>query len=209
MSLFQLLFNRRGVVAPAPSAGSERDISDDDAGPSLTELLRRSTSNDQVHLVDTGAQAREVAIGLTRKWGQQHRHGAVGIVSTCDDSVSASLNDLAALHAAVDSRTVAIVLEPRLSRDADMAATFTYFQGVAQLCRELKILLILDETRTGLGRYETLLCEDRYAIRADIVVLSSVSEGGRKGAAVLSRGTRVADKHSPASVPQHWGAVAA
>lgn len=212
MSLFKLLFNRRELDTSSPSARLERDSSDDGAGPSLAELLRRSTSNDHVHLVDTGAEAREVAVGLTRKWGQLHRRGAIGIVSTCNSSphsMGAALNDLAALHAAVDSRTVAVVLEPRLNSDVDMAATFTYFQGVAQLCRELKILLILDETRTGLGRHETLLCEDRYAIRADIVVLSSVTEGGRLGAAVLARGTPVAEKRSLGSVPGNWGTVAA
>ncbi|MEB0312280.1 aminotransferase class III-fold pyridoxal phosphate-dependent enzyme, partial [Pseudomonas sp. 10B1] len=78
-------------------------------------------------------------------------------------------------------------------------------QGAAQLCRDLKILLILDETRTGLGRHVTLLCEDRYAIRADIVVLISVTEGGRVGAAVLARGTPVAEKRSLVSVPGNLG----
>ncbi|WP_297843944.1 aminotransferase class III-fold pyridoxal phosphate-dependent enzyme [Pseudomonas sp.] len=208
MNLLKLLFNRQ------VRTNAERDAlsGDDFAGFSLAELLRRSPSHDQVHIVDTGAQAREVAIRLTRKWGQQHRHGAFGVVSTCvsgPSSLSVPFNDLAALHAAVDAHTVAIILEPRRGSDADLVATRAYFQGAAQLCRELKILLVLDETASHLGHRETLLCEDLCGIRADIVVFGGVVEDGRSVAAVLARGSSVSGKRSPATISENWGAVAA
>ncbi|MDB6048690.1 MAG: acetylornithine aminotransferase [Pseudomonas sp.] len=199
MNLFKLLFNRAARANP-------------DAGIDLAELLRQSTSHDQVHIVATDSQAREATLVLTRRWGQQHRRGAFGIVSTCSagpTAVSAPPNDLAALHAAIDARTVAIILEPRLGEAADRLETHDYFQGVAQLCRELKILLILDETRTGLGRQQTLLCELRCGIRADILVLGGVIESGRTVAAVLARGSDVSGKRPATSTAGNWPAVAA
>ena len=105
----------------------------------LAERLCASTGSDQVYLLNSGSEACEAAIKLARKWGQLHRGGASRIIvankgchgrslGTIPASDSSNLtnrfepqlpgfshvpfNDLAALHAAVDARTVAIMLEP-------------------------------------------------------------------------------------------------
>jgi len=159
----------------------------------LAEWLRKNSASDQVHVVDSGAEACKTALQLTRQWGKLHRHGASGIISVCDrhpGTVKVPLNDLAALHAAVDERTVAIILQP-FEDVADVTpAIHAYLLGVAQLCRELKILLILDETQAekGKARYEALLCEERFGVRADIVILDNGIPGGVPRAAVLARG---------------------
>jgi acetylornithine/N-succinyldiaminopimelate aminotransferase len=97
-------------------------------------------------------------------------------------------NDLAALHAAVDAQTVAIMLEPIQSDAGVIPATAEYMQGVERLCRDLGILLILDEVQTGMGRCGTLLAEQLYGVRADIVVLGKGLGGGVPLAALLARG---------------------
>lgn len=163
----------------------------------LAQWLRKSSASDQVHVVDSGAEACETALRLTRQWGELHRHGACGIISVCDShpgSIKVPFNDLAALHAAVDERTVAIILEPIGSAADITPAIHTYLQGVAQLCRELKILLILDETQAekGKARCEALLCEERYGVRADIVILGNGVLGAMPRAAVLARGNAYA-----------------
>ncbi|MDB6145945.1 MAG: Acetylornithine aminotransferase Ornithine aminotransferase [Pseudomonas sp.] len=201
MNVFKLLFGRQAL---AEVGGGLDSVDDAYAGLNRVERLRRSTSSDQVHIVDTAEEARDVAIWLTRNWGQQHRRGDFGLISTnpgVPGAVHVPVNDLAAVHAAIDSRTVAIILEPIRSTAEALPAARAYFQGVAQLCRELKILLILDETRTSLGRLETLLCEERCGIRADLVVLGSGVEGSTPVAAVLARGTAVGS--------ENWGVVAA
>jgi acetylornithine/N-succinyldiaminopimelate aminotransferase len=200
MNVFKLLFGRPALA----EVGVEQEGPEMYAGLNRVERLRRSTSSDQVHIVDTAEEARDVAIWLTRGWGRQHRRGDFGLISTnpgIPGAVSVAFSDLPALHAAVDSRTVAIILEPVHSTAETLAEARTYFQGVAQLCRELKILLILDETRTSLGRRETLLCEERCGIRADLIVLGSGVEGSTPAAAVLARGT--------AASSEGWGVVAA
>jgi acetylornithine/N-succinyldiaminopimelate aminotransferase len=200
MNVFKLLFGRQGLA----EVGVDLDNTETYAGLDRVERLRQSTSSDQVHIVDTAEEARDVAIMLTHTWGRLHRPGNLGLISInpgIPGAVNVPFNDLPALHAAVDSQTVAIILQPVRGTAETLDPARVYFQGVAQLCRELKILLILDETRTNLGRSETLLCEERCGIRADLVVLGSGVEGSTPAAAVLARG-RVAGSES-------WGVVAA
>jgi acetylornithine/N-succinyldiaminopimelate aminotransferase len=181
----------------------------------LAQTLCASTGSDQAYLLNTGSEACEAAIKLARKWGQRHRGGASRIIvanngchgrslATMSASDSASLinrfepqlpgfshvpfNDLPALHAAVDERTVAIMLEPLQSEAGVIPATAHYLKGVERLCRELGILLILDEVQTGIGRCGTLLAEQSYGVRADIVVLGKGLGGGVPVAALLARG---------------------
>ncbi|HEF4759710.1 TPA: aminotransferase class III-fold pyridoxal phosphate-dependent enzyme [Pseudomonas putida] len=181
----------------------------------LAERLCVSTGSDQAYLLNTGSEACEAAIKLARKWGQQHRGGASRIIvasngchgrslatiSASDSSILINrfepqlpgfshvpFNDLPALHAAVDERTVAIMLEPIQSEAGVIPASALYLKGVERLCRELGILLILDEVQTGVGRCGTLLAEQSYGVRADIVVLGKGLGGGVPLAALLARG---------------------
>ena len=181
----------------------------------LAERLCHSTGSDQVHFLNTGAEANEGAIKLARKWGQLHRGGAHRIITATHSchgrsfgAMSASgsgtfdnrfepqmpgfinvpFNDLPALHAAVDEQTVAIMLEPVQSDAGVIPATEHYLKGVERLCRELGILLILDEVQTGIGRCGTLLAEQNYGVRADIITLGKGLGAGVPLAALLARG---------------------
>ncbi|MBC2689353.1 aspartate aminotransferase family protein [Pseudomonas kielensis] len=179
----------------------------------LAERLCSSTGSDQVYLLNTGSEACEAAIKLARKWGQLHRGGASRIITASGSchghgfaALSASdsqdnrfeprlpgfdrvpFNDLPALHAAVDAQTVAIMLEP-IQAAGVLPATEHYLKGVERLCRELGILLILDEVQTGMGRCGRLLAEQLYGVRADIVVMGKGLGGGVPVAALLARGS--------------------
>ena len=179
----------------------------------LAERLCSSTGSDQVYLLNTGSEACEAAIKLARKWGQLHRGGASRIMTASGSchghgfaALSASdsqdnrfeprlpgfdrvpFNDLPALHAAVDAQTVAIMLEP-IQAAGVLPATEHYLKGVERLCRELGILLVLDEVQTGMGRCGRLLAEQLYGVRADIVVLGKGLGGGVPVAALLARGS--------------------
>ncbi|WP_397451040.1 aminotransferase class III-fold pyridoxal phosphate-dependent enzyme [Pseudomonas sp. NA-150] len=205
MNLLKLLFNRQALTDTGVAA--ELDTEEAYLGLSGIERLRKTTSSDQVHIVDTGADARDMAIKLSRLWSQQHRRGEFGLISTntaVPGATHVPRNDLKALHAAVDAHTVAIILQPLSSADLTPTAR-AYYLGAEKLCRELKILLVLDDTRAGLGRREALLCESRCGIRADMVVLGSGVDGGSSMAAVLQRSA----PRAVTALPEHWGAVAA
>ncbi|MBW4792254.1 aspartate aminotransferase family protein [Pseudomonas tolaasii] len=180
----------------------------------LADRLCHLTGSDQAYLLNSGAQACEAAIKLARKWGQLHRAGAHHIITAsggCHGHSFAAMaasagaagnrfepqlpgfshvpfNDLPALHAAVDAQTVAILLEPIQGAAGVIPATEHYLKGVERLCRELGILLILDEVQTGVGRCGSLLAEEQYGVRADIITLGKGLGSGVPLAALLARG---------------------
>ena len=182
----------------------------------LASRLCEATGSDQAYFLNSGAEACEGAIKLARKWGQRHRDGAFTIVTARHSfhgrtfgAMSASgkpafqamfepkvpgfvkvpFNDLEALSRAVDSHTVAVLLEPVQGEAGVIPATLDYLQGAERLCRARGVLLILDEVQTGMGRCGALLSEELYGVRADILTLGKGLGGGVPLAALLARGS--------------------
>jgi acetylornithine/N-succinyldiaminopimelate aminotransferase len=191
MNLFKLL----------RSAEAERSVPvDSPALLSPLQRLRQRTGSDQAGLFVDEEGAFAGAMMLARKWGERHRRGQCGVVVASGgrfDPLIGSMatgfsrvpfNDLAAMSAAIDSTTVAVVLEPIQGESVVTPASQAYVQGVATLCRELNILLIFNEARGTVGQQGGLLCEDMYGVRADIVVLGDHSNRSPRSAALLARG---------------------
>ncbi len=61
-------------------------------------------------------------------------------------------NDLAAFQAAVSEETVAVLLEIVQGEGGVTVATPEFLLGLAEVCRERNILLLIDEVQAGLGR---------------------------------------------------------
>lgn len=191
MNLFKRLRN----------ANAERAVSvDSPALLSSLQRLRQRTGSDQAGLFVDEEGAFGGAMTLARKWGERHRRGECGVVvasggrfdplieSMATGFSRVPFNDLSAMAAAVDSTTVAVVLEPIQGESVVTPASQAYVQGVAKLCRELNILLIFNEARGTVGQQGGLLCEDGYGVRADIVVLGDHSNRSPRSAALLARG---------------------
>ncbi|WP_346832979.1 aminotransferase class III-fold pyridoxal phosphate-dependent enzyme [Pseudomonas abietaniphila] len=191
MNLFKLL----------RSADAERAVPvDSPALLSPLQRLRQRTGSDQAGLFADEEGAFGGAMTLARKWGERHRRGQCGVVvasggrfdplieSMATGFSHVPFNDLAAMAAAVDSTTVAVVLEPIQGESVVTPASQAYVQGVAKLCRELNILLVFNEARGTVGQQGGLLCEDMYGVRADIVVLGDHSNRSPRSAALLARG---------------------
>lgn len=180
----------------------------------LATRLCQATDSDQAYFLSSGAEAREAAIRLARKWGWLHRGGAGRIVTAFDSpaggtrgALAASgcmsprdkdgtsgfarvpFNDLEALAAALDEQTVAVMLEPLQGEAGAIPASLEYLQGVTRLCNERGLLLILDEVQTGIGRCGVLLAEELYGVRADIIALGTGLGGGVPLAALVARGS--------------------
>lgn len=164
------------------------------------QRLRQRTGSDQAGLFLAERDACAGAMTLARRWGERHRRGACGVVvasggrfdelieSMASDFRRVPFDDLLAIEAAVDSRTVAIILEPMQGNSVVTPASHAYVQGVEKLCRELNILLILQELRRTLGQNGGLFCEDTYNVRADILVLGDYSNRSPRSSALLARG---------------------
>lgn len=179
----------------------------------LASNLCQHSVFDQVFFANSGAEANEGAIKLARKWGQINKQGASKIITfkqgfhgrtlatmsaTGKDSFTqlyepkvpgftkVSFNDLEATRAAIDKGTVAIMLELIQGEAGVIPATQNFVSGLRELCDQNKLLLIVDEVQTGIGRTGPLFCYEHYGIEPDIMTLGKGLGGGFPISALLT-----------------------
>ncbi len=180
----------------------------------LAALLAHASGLARAFFANSGAEANEGAIKLARKWGAMHRGGAFEIVTlrgafhgrtlaTMSASGKAGwdalfepkvpgfrrahLNDLASVEASIGPRTAAIMLEPIQGEAGVLPATEAFLRGVENLARRHRLLLIVDEVQTGMGRTGSLFAFQRFGIAPDIMTLGKGIGGGVPLAALLAR----------------------
>jgi acetylornithine/N-succinyldiaminopimelate aminotransferase len=110
--------------------------------------------------------------GAMSATGQKKIHEGFGPV--VPGFVHVPFNDLAALRAAVNERTVAIMLEPVQGESGVRPATPQLLREARALCDEHDLLLLLDEVQCGFGRTgET--CGWRSIVPGDEITPDAVS----------------------------------
>ncbi|MFI9236185.1 ornithine--oxo-acid transaminase [Streptomyces sp. NPDC053079] len=170
----------------------------------LTELC----GMEMVLPMNTGAEAVETAVKTARKWGyrvkgvpdgrakivvaENNFHGrTTTIISFSTDQEARAdfgpytpgfeivpYGDLAALEAAVDDDTVAVLLEPIQGEAGVLVPPPGYLAGVRRLTSERNVLFIADEIQSGLGRTgRTFACEHEGVV-PDMYVLGKALGGG-------------------------------
>ncbi|MFI9776320.1 ornithine--oxo-acid transaminase [Streptomyces sp. NPDC051956] len=174
----------------------------------FAEGLAELTGLDMVLPMNTGAEAVESAVKVARKWAYEVKgvpadrativvadgnfHGrTTTIVSfSTDESARAGFgpftpgfrvvpyNDLAALEAAVDETTAAVLLEPIQGEAGVVIPDGGYLTGVRDLTRRAGCLFIADEIQSGLGRTGRTLAVDHEAVRPDMLLLGKALGGG-------------------------------
>ena len=97
------------------------------------------------------------------------------------------LNDLAALEAAVDENTLAVMLELVQGESGIHLCDPEYVKAVRRLCDERKMLLILDEVQCGLGRTGAFFAWQRYGVAPDIFTLAKPIANGVPMGVVMAR----------------------
>jgi len=158
--------------------------------------------------MNTGAEAVETAVKTARKWGYKVKgvpagqakiivagdnfHGrTTTIVSfSTDEEARADFGpytpgfevvpygDLAALEAAIDDDTVAVMLEPIQGEAGVLVPPAGYLAGVRQLTTDRGVLFVADEIQSGLGRTgRTFACEHEGVV-PDMYVLGKALGGG-------------------------------
>jgi acetylornithine aminotransferase/acetylornithine/N-succinyldiaminopimelate aminotransferase len=180
----------------------------------LAELLTQHSALDRVFFANSGAEANEGAIKLARKWGNLNKSGAFEIISTNNSfhgrtmgTVSATgtpryrepfgpqlpgfvfvdYDDIDAIKAATNDRTVAILLEPIQGEGGINVPAPDYLRAVRAWCDEQRVLLILDEVQTGMGRTGTLWAYEQAGIEPDIMTSAKGLGGGVPIGALLAK----------------------
>jgi acetylornithine/succinyldiaminopimelate/putrescine aminotransferase len=95
-----------------------------------------------------------------------------------DGFAQVPFDDLAAMDAAIDDDTAAVLLEPVPATLGMPIARDGYFAGVQRLCRERGAKLVLDEVQTGLGRTGAMWCYQLDGLAPDAVVTGKGLSGG-------------------------------
>jgi ornithine--oxo-acid transaminase len=86
--------------------------------------------------------------------------------------------DIEALEQAIAPNTVAVLMEPIQGEAGVIIPPKGYVRAARELCTRERVIFILDEIQTGLGRTGKLLAEEHEGIEADMTLLGKALSGG-------------------------------
>ncbi len=158
--------------------------------------------------MNTGTEAVETALKLARKWGYEIKkvasdrakiivlknnfHGrTISIVSFSTEPSYrdgfgpytpgfevVNFGDVAAIENAIDENTVAVLIEPIQAESGILLPPTGYLSELRKITRKRKVLLMLDEIQTGLGRTGKDFCFQHEGITPDVLILGKSLGGG-------------------------------
>ncbi|HHF7347476.1 TPA: aspartate aminotransferase family protein [Legionella feeleii] len=164
----------------------------------LAEKLVALSAMEQIFIANSGAEANEAAIKLSRLYGHKKGietpsiivmerafHGRTMATLTASGSrkvqagfeplvpgfIRAPFNDIDAIRTIAANRddVVAVMLEPIQGEGGIYAADDSYLRAVSQLCKEHDWLLIVDEIQTGNARTGKFFAYMHANIQPDII----------------------------------------
>lgn len=117
--------------------------------------------------------------------GQKKFHK--GFEPLLNDFPFAEFNDLGSVERLLNEKTVAVLVEPVQGEGGVHVATKEFLQGLRTLCDHRKLLLIVDEIQSGMGRTGSLFAWQRYGVKPDIITSAKSLAGGLPlGATIVS-----------------------
>jgi ornithine--oxo-acid transaminase len=186
---------------------TSRAFHNDQLGPFVTALAELA-GKDMVLPMNTGAEAVESGIKVARAWGYRVKgvpqdkatiivadgnfHGrTTTIISFSNDEdaradfgpytpgfVSVPYGDAAALEAAIDETTVAVLLEPIQGEAGILIPPAEYLPAVREITTRHNVLFIADEIQSGLGRTGATFQCDNVGVVPDLYLLGKALGGG-------------------------------
>jgi len=186
---------------------TSRAFRNDQLAPFYEEVCALTRAH-KVLPMNSGAEAVESALKLSRKWGYTIKgvpegraeiivcannfHGrTITIVGFSSDTGSREgfgpfgagfrvvpFGDAAALEAAITPNTVAFLAEPIQGEAGVIVPPAGFLRKARELCTWHNVLFILDEIQTGLGRTGKLLAEEHENVEADLTLIGKALSGG-------------------------------
>jgi acetylornithine/N-succinyldiaminopimelate aminotransferase len=175
-------------------------------GERLAARLCEQSFADFVFFANSGAEAMECAIKVTRKYhaakGHPERyriitfegafHGRTlatlaatgaakyleGFGPPMDGFDQVALGDLDAVKKAIGPGTAGILIEPLQGEGGVRAPPHAFFRALRELCDKNGLLLIFDEVQTGMGRTGELFAHQRIGVAPDVMSLAKALGGG-------------------------------
>jgi len=175
-------------------------------GERLAARLCEASFADLVFFANSGAEAMECAIKMTRKYhaakghpecyriitfeGAFHGRTLATLAATgsskylegfgppLDGFDQVQLGDLDAVRKAIGPHTAGILIEPVQGEGGVRAAAPAFLKALRQLCDDNGLLLIFDEVQTGMGRTGELFAYKRLGVTPDVMPLAKALGGG-------------------------------
>ena len=176
--------------------------------PLLYKELHDLTGMDMTLPMNSGAEAVETAVKAARKWGHKIKgipdgkaeiivcannfHGrTVTIVSFSTDEQYRDgfgpftpgfkiipYGDAAALRAAITPDTCAFLVEPIQGEAGIVIPPAGFLKEAAEICKQNRVLLVVDEIQSGLGRTGKLFAYMHEDVRPDAIIAGKALSGG-------------------------------
>ncbi|MBL7685780.1 MAG: acetylornithine transaminase [Deltaproteobacteria bacterium] len=181
----------------------------------LAERLTQISFADRVFFCNSGAEANEGAVKLTRKYfkkkNQAHRYQVICMSNAFHGRTLAMINatgqekylksflppvegflhvpygDLKALEEKMDDSVAAVMLEVVQGEGGVVLASNDFLKQVRKLCDQKGALLIFDEVQTGVGRTGTYFAYEHSQVIPDIMTLAKGLAGGIPIGALLAK----------------------
>ncbi|MBS0531809.1 MAG: aspartate aminotransferase family protein [Proteobacteria bacterium] len=175
-------------------------------GERLAARLCEQSFADFVFFANSGAEAMECVIKVTRKYhaakGHPERyriitfegafHGRTlatlaatgspkyldGFGPPMDGFDQVPLGDIEAVKKAIGPDTAGILIEPLQGEGGVRSPPHAFFRALRQLCDENGLLLAFDEVQTGMGRTGDLFAYKRIGVTPDVMSLAKALGGG-------------------------------
>jgi acetylornithine/N-succinyldiaminopimelate aminotransferase len=181
----------------------------------LAERLVAASFADSVFFCNSGAEAIECGLKMTRKYhdengtperyrvitvegafhgrtlatiaaGGQEKH-LKGFDPIVDGFDKVAFGNMNELRAAITGETAAILIEPVQGEGGMRAATVEYLRALRQVADEYGLLLFCDEVQSGMGRTGKLFAHEWAGIEPDIVATAKAIGGGFPMGACLAK----------------------
>lgn len=166
-------------------------------------------SNSRVFFCNSGAEANEAALKISRRTGrskivaaQGSFHGrTMGALSMTGQPAKREpfipllkgishvpFGDLAAMRRAVTKRTAMVIVEPIMGEAGVITPPDGYLAGLRLLCDQTGALLVFDCVQTGIGRTGQWFGFEHEKVKPDIVTLAKGLGGGLPIGATIAYG---------------------
>jgi acetylornithine aminotransferase len=180
---------------------------------SLARRLLGTSHLERVFFCNSGAEANEGAIKLARRYmregrgeeryeiitlsGSFHGRTLATLTATGQDKIKTGFGplpegfitvpfgDLDAMKNAMSDRTAAVLVEMIQGEGGVKPLPDDYARGLAALCAEKGVLLMIDEIQTGVGRTGKFWAYQHLGLTPDIVTVAKGLAGGLPMGAVM------------------------
>jgi acetylornithine aminotransferase len=165
--------------------------------------------NAKVFFCQSGAEANEAAIKLSRKSGRSHIVAAQGsfhgrtmgalsltgqpskrepFLPLLKNVKHVPFGDIDAMRRSISKKTAMVIIEPIMGEAGVIVPPTDYLQGLRQLCDKYGALLVIDAVQTGMGRTGDWFGYEYSGITPDVITLAKGLGGGLPLGAMIAIG---------------------